>query len=97
MAGITERIRAAKIPAQVIGEPPLFDVIFAEGDIRDYRGTLRGDAKMMSSVNRSLLGSGILKGESKYYLSLAHTEADVAKTLEAWDDAIRTLKSAKAA
>ena len=97
MAGITERIRAAKIPAQVIGEPPLFDVVFAEGDIRDYRGTLRSDAKMMAGVNRSLLGSGILKGESKYYLSLAHTEADVAKTLDAWDEAIRTLKNAKAA
>jgi glutamate-1-semialdehyde 2,1-aminomutase len=97
MTGISERIREAKLPAQVIGEPPLFDVVFAEGDIHDYRGTLRSDAKMMASVNRSLLASGILKGESKYYLSLAHTEADVAKTLEAWDDAIRALKSAKAA
>lgn len=97
MDGISERIKAAKLPAQVIGEPPLFDVIFAEGDIHDYRGTLRSDAKMQGAVNRSLLASGILKGESKYYLSLAHTEADVAKTLDAWDEAIRALKSAKAA
>jgi len=97
MEGISERLRAAKIPAQVIGEPPLFDVLFAEGDIHDYRGTLRNDAKMQGAVNRSLLASGILKGDSKYYLSLAHTEADVAKTLGAWDEAIRTLKSAKAA
>ncbi|HWV81601.1 MAG TPA: aminotransferase class III-fold pyridoxal phosphate-dependent enzyme [Hyphomicrobiaceae bacterium] len=97
MDGISERIRAAKLPAQVIGEPPLFDVIFAEGDIHDYRGTLRSDAKMQGAVNRSLLGSGILKGDSKYYLSLAHTEADVAKTLDAWDEAIRALKGAKAA
>ena len=52
---------------------------------------------MQGAVNRSLLASGILKGESKYYLSLAHTEADVAKTLDAWDEAIRALKSAKAA
>jgi len=97
MDGISERIRAAKLPAQVIGEPPLLDVIFAEGDIHDYRGTLRSDAKMQGAVNRSLLGSGILKGDSKYYLSLAHTEADVAKTLDAWDEAIRALKGAKAA
>ncbi|MFN3743745.1 MAG: aspartate aminotransferase family protein [Hyphomicrobiaceae bacterium] len=97
MDGISERLRAAKLPAQVIGEPPLFDVVFAEGDIHDYRGTLRGDAKMQGAVNRSLLGSGILKGESKYYLSLAHTHADVSRTLDAWDAAIRALKSAKAA
>ena len=97
MEGISERLRAAKVPAQVIGEPPLFDVLFAEGDIHDYRGTLRSDAKMQGAVNRSLMASGILKGESKYYLSLAHTEADVAQTLDAWDEAIRALKSAKAA
>ncbi len=97
MDGIAERIRAAKLPAQVIGEPPLFDVVFAEGDIRDYRGTIKSDAKMQGAINRSLLASGILKGESKYYISLAHTEADVAKTLDAWDGAIRALKSAKAA
>ena len=97
MDGISERIRAAKLPAQVIGEPPLFDVIFAEGDIQDYRGTMRSDVKMQGAINRSLFASGILKGESKYYLSLAHTEADIKNTLDAWDVAIRALKSAKAA
>jgi glutamate-1-semialdehyde 2,1-aminomutase len=97
MDGITERIKAAKIPAQVLGEPPLFDVIFAEGDIHDYRGTLRSDTKMQGIVTRTLLACGVLKSDTKYYLSLAHTEADVAKTLDAWDEAIRAIKTAKAA
>ena len=97
MSGISGRLREAKIAAQVIGEPPLFDVVFAEGDIRDYRSTVRANADAMRRVNQSLLASGILKGESKYYLSLAHTEADVAQTLAAWDTAIRALKDAKAA
>ena len=34
---------------------------------------------------------GILKSESKHYISLAHTEADVAITLEAFDAAIAAL------
>jgi glutamate-1-semialdehyde 2,1-aminomutase len=97
MSGISARLREAKIPAQVIGEPPLFDVVFADGDIRDYRSTVRANVDMMRRVNQSLLASGILKGDSKYYLSLAHTEADVAHTLGAWDTAIRALKDAKAA
>jgi glutamate-1-semialdehyde 2,1-aminomutase len=71
--------------------------VFADGDIRDYRATLRANADAQRRVNQSLLASGILKGESKYYLSLAHTEADVAQTLGAWDAAIRSLKDAKAA
>jgi glutamate-1-semialdehyde 2,1-aminomutase len=97
MSGISARLREGKIAAQVIGEPPLFDVVFADGDIRDYRSTVRANADAMRRVNQSLLASGILKGESKYYLSLAHTEADVAQTLDAWDTAIRALKDAKAA
>src|SRR3712207_7297007 len=39
------------IPAQVIGEPPLFDVVFTEEPIRDYRGVLRGDAETMRRFN----------------------------------------------
>lgn len=97
MSGIAERLREAKITGQIVGEPPLFDVIFADGDIKDYRGTMRSNADVQRRVNQSLLASGILKGDSKYYLSLAHTEADVAQTLKAWDVAIRALKDAKAA
>ncbi len=97
MDGIAARIKDAKITAQVIGEPPLFDVVFADGDIRDYRSAIRSNADVQRRVNQSLLASGILKGDSKYYISLAHTEADVAKTLDAWSTAIRSLKDAKAA
>ena len=44
-------------------------------------------ADRMRRLNRALQAQGILKGESKYYISLAHDEADVAKTLAAWSTA----------
>jgi glutamate-1-semialdehyde 2,1-aminomutase len=81
--GLARMLKDARIPATVVGEPPLFDVVFAEGDISDYRGTVRGNAEMQKRMNASLLERGILKGESKYYISLAHTPADVDKTLSA--------------
>jgi glutamate-1-semialdehyde 2,1-aminomutase len=40
---------------------------------------------------------GILKSESKYYVSLAHTEADVAFTLDAFASSIAALQAARAA
>ena len=97
MDGIAARLKEARLAAQVIGEPPLFDVVFTDGEVRDYRGALRSNADAQRRVNQSLLASGILKGESKYYMSLAHTEADVAQTLDAWSAAIRALKDARAA
>jgi glutamate-1-semialdehyde 2,1-aminomutase len=97
MDGIAARLREAKITGQIVGEPPLFDVIFADGDIRDYRSAIRSNAEVQKRVNQSLFATGILKGESKYYLSTAHTEADIVKTLAAWDGAIRAVKDAKLA
>ena len=81
----------AGIPAQICGEPPLFDVVFSPEKVRDYRTTLAGDAKLMRRFNALLRERGILKGDSKYYISLAHTQEDIAFTIDAWKSAIKEL------
>jgi len=86
-------LKAAGIPAQISGEPPLFDVVFTDEPVRDYRGTLRGDAHKMRRFNTLLRQRGILKGESKYYISLAHTPEDIQSTIDAWANAIGELKA----
>ncbi|MGG5885777.1 aspartate aminotransferase family protein [Falsiroseomonas sp. HC035] len=89
--GMSEHIAAAGLPAQVVGEPPLFDVVFADGLIRDYRATLRADRVVQAHVNRVLRADGILKGDSKYYVSTAHQPHDVDQTLGAFARAMRSL------
>jgi len=88
LGGLLQR---AGIPAQITGEPPLFDVVFTDQPIRDYRSTLTGDAELMRRFNALLRERGILKGESKYYVSLAHTSEDVRFTIAAWESAINAL------
>src|SRR6266478_858249 len=88
---LSEMLKRAGLPAQVIGEPPLFDVVFSSEEIRDYRGTLRGDAELLAQFNKLLRERGIMKGESKYYVSLAHTADDIRHTCEAWASAIDEL------
>lgn len=97
MAGLTTLIAEAGIPAQVVGEPPLFDVVYAKGDIRDYRATLRQDVDVQKHVNGVLRAHGILKGDSKFYISLAHTAEDVARTLDAFRAALKSLPAKGAA
>src|SRR5437016_12649850 len=92
MAALGRLLREAGIPAQISGEPPLFDVVFTDQKVRDYRGTLLGDAELMRRFNLLLRERGILKGQSKYYISLAHTDEDIAFTIDAWKDAIKALK-----
>src|SRR6266404_1939495 len=91
MAALGDLLKAAGIPAQISGEPPLFDVVFTAEKVRDYRTTLAGDAAMMGRFNALLRERGILKGESKYYISLAHTPDDIAFTINAWKEAIKEL------
>jgi glutamate-1-semialdehyde 2,1-aminomutase len=91
MEALRQLLKRSGLPAQVIGMPPVFDVVFANGNMKDYRDTLRGDAEMMKRFNSLLRERGILKGHSKYYVSLAHTPQDVRDTIEAWASAIDEL------
>jgi glutamate-1-semialdehyde 2,1-aminomutase len=79
------------LTARVTGEPPLFDVVFTAEPVRDYRATLRGDGDMLRRFNALLRERGVLKGESKYYVSLAHTPEDIRHTCDAWASAIEVL------
>ncbi len=91
MDGLRSRLDKAGVKARVIGEPPLFDVVFADGEMRDYRDTARGDAQMMRRFNQLLRENGVLKGDSKFYISLAHDEGDIATALAAFDAAAAAL------
>jgi len=94
MGTLAELLASAGLPAQVLGEPVLFDVVFTREPVRDYRGTLKGDTDMLKRFNAALRKRGIMKGESKYYVSTAHTEADVKLTIAAWKDAIAEITKA---
>jgi glutamate-1-semialdehyde 2,1-aminomutase len=91
MGILSELLRKAGVAAQVIGEPPLFDVVFAVEPVTNYRGMLRNDMTMVRRFNALLRERGILKGEQKYYVSLAHTPDDIRHTREAWASAIKAL------
>ena len=93
MGSLSELLQEAGIAAQVIGEPPLFDVIFTDQPVKDYRDTLKGDAEKAKRFNQLLRTRGIMKGESKYYVSLAHTRVDIDHTIAAWTDAVKELKA----
>ncbi len=84
----------AGIEAQVVGKPSCFDAVFAAGEIRDYRSLARSDAAVQTRFNALLRERGILKGESKYYVSTAHDARDVAETTLIWRDAARALSAA---
>ncbi len=91
MEGITELLQKTGTKAQVVGEPPLFDVFFTEDNVRDYRTLTRVDAAAQAKFNQGICARGVIKGGNKYYISLAHTEDDIAHTLNAVEESLSEL------
>ena len=85
-------LKDARLPARIVGEAPMWDVVFTSGEVKDYRGYIKGNADMARQFNAVLLKNGVLKSESKYYISIALDDADIAQTIKAWDAGIKELR-----
>ena len=91
MSALSEILKKAGIKATVVGEPPLFDALFTDHKLADYRDTLKSDKAIAAKFNKLLRERGLMKGESKYYVSLAHTQADIDHTIRAWTEVAKEL------
>ena len=83
MAALHDRLTRVGIAHQIVGDPVLFDVVFTDRPVRDYRDVLSADAGSLKTFNAVLRERGILKSEGKFYISLAHDADDVAHTVQA--------------
>ena len=89
MEGLRKALRDAGAVAQVTGEGALFDIVFTDKPIVDYWSVAGGDKARLARFDAVLRRMGILKGGTKYYVSLAHTEADIEQTLAAYAEAAK--------
>src|SRR5213593_1119452 len=89
--GLADLVMRSGLPAQVIGETTVFDIVFTDRPLTDYRAMLTADGALLKAFNAACLQRGIVKGREKLYVSLAHTEHDVARTLETFEAALGAL------
>lgn len=94
-SGFERALKDSRMPAVVIGEAPLFDVVFADGPITDYRAMLKGDSARLKRFNELCLHNGVLKGDNKIYVSLAHDDTDVTDAVDAFARSLDQLKREK--
>ena len=73
----------AGIAHRIVGDPVLFDVVFTDRDVRNYRDIHAADMDRNIRFNALLREKGILKPIGKTYPSLAITDDDLAQTAEA--------------
>ena len=82
------------LPLQVLGEGPVLQPYFTDLEIRNYADTLRADVGAARQFGIEMIKRGIFFNPGgKLYFSLAHTEADVDRTLEVAEAALRRVRA----
>lgn len=89
---LNQLFKQSDIPAQIIGEPPVFDIFFTSNKITDYRSSQHANKELLLRFNELLLQKRIFRGDTKFYTSLAHNDEDISKTIDAFAFAIKNLR-----
>src|SRR3546814_175324 len=65
MEGLQAALDKAGVAARVVGAPVMFDAIFTDGEVADYRGMLSGDPAKSRVFNQAMRENGVFKGEDR--------------------------------
>ena len=85
-SGLAEAAREAGVALQVNAHGSLLTPFFTNAPVRDYRSALRANSAQYAAFFRGMLARGIYPPPSQFeawFLSAAHTETDVRKTIRA--------------
>jgi glutamate-1-semialdehyde 2,1-aminomutase len=86
VSGIAQIIKKLGVKARINSVESMFTLFFTSEEPRDYKSVLKSDTKMYSKFFENLLRAGIMFPPSQFeavFLSLAHSDKDVEKTLRA--------------
>jgi glutamate-1-semialdehyde 2,1-aminomutase len=90
--GLAEAARETGVPLLVNAHGSLLTPFFTSAPVRDYRSALQSNSMRYAAFFRGMLARGIYPPPSQFeawFLSAAHTEADVKKTIRAAKGAMR--------
>jgi glutamate-1-semialdehyde 2,1-aminomutase len=92
--GIEEIASRLGVPCQVARAGSMFTVFFSDRPVKDYKDAKGCDLERFSKYFLRMLKNGVYLPPSQFeaaFVSLAHTKADIAKTLEAVDKCFKGL------
>lgn len=96
-AGLADMARAARVPLQVNAIGSLLTPFFTSAPVRDYDSALRADTAAYGVFFRGMLARGVYPPPSQFeawFLSAAHTDRHVRKTIDAARGAMRDVAKA---
>jgi len=88
-------IAELKLKAHVVGFGSIFQLLFTDKKIRDYRDVLTSDPKQFKNFQRKMMRQGIFilpQANKRCHLSTAHTDEDVRYTIEEASEILKSMR-----
>lgn len=95
MKSMTDALSARGIAHRIVGDATLFDVVFTDREVRNYRDTAQADRNRSAAFAKALLSRGVLKPAGKTYPCLALTDDDIAFVDAAFHSAADAISDAR--
>jgi glutamate-1-semialdehyde 2,1-aminomutase len=89
--GLREAIAHSGIEACVTGVPSVFEIWFCKDEPYDHATSKASDFYKNIRFSDLLLEQGVLKAAEKFFISAAHSDEDIAKTIDAFHVALEQL------
>ncbi|HEX3463562.1 MAG TPA: glutamate-1-semialdehyde 2,1-aminomutase [Candidatus Elarobacter sp.] len=94
MDGMAEVFRRHGVPHTVAAAGSMVGFFFADGPVTDLASAKRADTELYARFFHAMLDRGFYFAPSQFeagFLSLAHTEAEIGRTIDAADDALTSI------
>lgn len=91
MEGLAKILAGRGVPSAVVGHPAMFSIFMGEGQPKEYRDLLRHDDRLYDSTVLAMIERGVMPcpdAREPWFTCAAHTEEDVAKTLQVFEEAL---------
>jgi glutamate-1-semialdehyde 2,1-aminomutase len=95
--GVSGALRDVGVPAHVNAVGSLVTLFFCDGPVRNYDDAKKSDTKRFATFFTAMLDRGIFMAPSQYealFVSAAHSDADIERTISACRESLRTLLAA---
>jgi glutamate-1-semialdehyde 2,1-aminomutase len=91
MEGIEKVLADRGVEGKAIGHPAMFSILIGEGDLRDFRDTSKHNDELYDATLFGMIRRGVMPcpdALEPWFVCAAHTDEDVATTLQAFDEAL---------
>jgi glutamate-1-semialdehyde 2,1-aminomutase len=91
MEGLEKVLAEHGVESQLLGHPSMFSVYIGSGRPTEYRHLAGHNARLYGAVVNGMMAKGVMPcpdAREPWFISAAHSDEDVAETLEAFNDSL---------